>query len=83
MLMIGLDLQHIRLIVENLIGSNMLVSISKFQWNRITCEHIVSFLDFIGAKCYDQSLCLRQFSKSLTNCAYTWFVNLKPGYVHN
>lgn len=34
--------------------------------------------DFMGPHSSDVELCLRDFSKSLTNRAYTWYLNLKP-----
>lgn len=47
-----------------------------------TPEHIIRFFDSTGAHTKDQNLCLRKFSKSLTDHTYTWYVNLKPGSVH-
>lgn len=41
------------------------------------------FLDLMGLFSHDVNLCLREFSKSLTDRAYTWYVNLKPGSVRN
>lgn len=40
-------------------------------------EHIVCFLDIIGAYANGADLYMREFSKSLTDRAYTWYVNLK------
>lgn len=35
-----------------------------------TREHVVHFLDYIGAHSNDQNLCLRELSKSITLCIY-------------
>lgn len=45
-----------------------------------TLEHVVSFLESICAHAHDAVLCLRKFSKSLIDRAYTWYVNLKARY---
>lgn len=37
----------------------------------------------MGPFTHDTELCLREFSKSLTNRAYTWYVNWKPISVHD
>lgn len=42
-------------------------------------EHVVRFLDLMGLFTHNVGLCLRVFSKSLTDRAYTWYINLKPG----
>lgn len=47
-----------------------------------TWDHIVRFLDLMDPFAHDIELCLREFSKSLTDRAYTMYVNLKPGSVH-
>ena len=39
-------------------------------------EHIVSYIDDLGKYVDDENLRLREFSKSLTDKAYSWFVNL-------
>lgn len=40
-------------------------------------------LDSIDYHAHDTNLRLREFSKSRTNKAYTWYVNLKPWMVHD
>lgn len=37
----------------------------------------------MGPFAYDTTLCLREFSKSSTNRAYSWYPNLKPSSVHD
>lgn len=37
-----------------------------------TKEHVVCFLNLIGPFTHDIDLCLKEFSKFLTNKAYTW-----------
>lgn len=39
------------------------------------------FLDSMGPFTSDRTMCLKEFSKSLIDKAYTWYVNLKPGSV--
>ena len=39
-------------------------------------EHIVQFIDDLGIHAHDPELRLREFSKSLTERAYTWYANL-------
>lgn len=46
-------------------------------------EHIVCFLHFMGAHAHDVDLCMRGFSKSLSDQAYILYVNFKPGLVHD
>ncbi|KAH7836950.1 hypothetical protein Vadar_007782 [Vaccinium darrowii] len=41
-------------------------------------EHVVRFIETLGALSGDTNLRLREFSKSLTNKPYTWYVNLTP-----
>lgn len=41
-------------------------------------EHVVRFIESLGAHAANSNLCLCKFSKSLTSRAYTWFVNLEP-----
>lgn len=48
-----------------------------------TRDHDVLFLESIGSYAKDVDLCMREFSKSLTDQAYTWYVNLKPGSKHD
>lgn len=37
----------------------------------------------MGAHANDANLCTKEFSKSLTDQAYTWNNNLKPGSMHD
>ena len=39
-------------------------------------KHIVSYIDDLGKYADDENLRLREFSKSLADKAYSWFVNL-------
>uniref|UniRef100_A0A2N9G206 Integrase catalytic domain-containing protein n=1 Tax=Fagus sylvatica TaxID=28930 RepID=A0A2N9G206_FAGSY len=41
-------------------------------------EHVSKFLDAMGPYVGDSNLCLREFSKSLTNRTYTWYATLQP-----
>jgi hypothetical protein len=43
--------------------------------------HISKFIDSMGAYASDGDLCLREFSKSLDDRAYTWYTTLPPGSV--
>lgn len=43
-----------------------------------TIEHIARFIDAMRPFAHDPELCLREFSKSLTDRAYAWYLNLKP-----
>uniref|UniRef100_A0A2N9HV07 RNA-directed DNA polymerase n=1 Tax=Fagus sylvatica TaxID=28930 RepID=A0A2N9HV07_FAGSY len=43
--------------------------------------HISKFIDSMGAYAGDGDLCLREFSKSLDDRAYTWYTTLPPGSV--
>ncbi|GMN51371.1 hypothetical protein TIFTF001_020530 [Ficus carica] len=45
-------------------------------------EHISWFLDALGQHARDKSLRHREFSKSLTGKAYTWYTTLTPGTIH-
>ena len=38
-----------------------------------------NFIDTLGPYMADKDLCLREFSKSLCDHAYTWYIGLKPG----
>lgn len=50
----------------------------KFEVKRgNTQEHVVHLFDSIGAHFCTRNLCLREFSKSITERAYTWYMNLK------
>uniref|UniRef100_A0A2N9G4R5 RNA-directed DNA polymerase n=1 Tax=Fagus sylvatica TaxID=28930 RepID=A0A2N9G4R5_FAGSY len=43
--------------------------------------HISKFVDSMGAYAGNGDLCLREFSKSLDDRAYTWYTTLPPGSV--
>lgn len=44
-------------------------------------EHVSKFIDTLAPYTADEDLCLREFSKSLCNHAYTWYTDLKPGSI--
>ena len=44
-------------------------------------EHVSKFLDTTGPYAGDKDLCLREFSKSLCDRAYTWYASLRLGSV--
>uniref|UniRef100_A0A2N9EV74 Integrase catalytic domain-containing protein n=1 Tax=Fagus sylvatica TaxID=28930 RepID=A0A2N9EV74_FAGSY len=44
-------------------------------------EHVNKFLNAMGPHAGNGNLCLREFSKSLTDRAYTWYITLKPDSV--
>ena len=44
-------------------------------------EHVNKFLDTVGQHAGNEELCLREFSKSLTDRAYTWYTRLPPGSI--
>ena len=44
-------------------------------------EHVSKFIDTLGPYAVDENLCLREFSKSLCDWAYTWYISLKPGSI--
>ena len=44
-------------------------------------EHVSKFIDTLGPYVADEDLCLREFSKSLCDRAYTWYIGLKPGSI--
>ncbi|XP_028063532.1 uncharacterized protein LOC114266798 [Camellia sinensis] len=46
-----------------------------------TREHVVRFIETLGVYGSDHSLRLREFSKSLTERAYSWYVNLAPNSI--
>lgn len=48
-----------------------------------TIEHIARFVDAMGSYAHSPELCLREFSKSLTDRAYNWCLNLKPGSIQD
>ena len=39
------------------------------------------FIDTLGSYAVDEDLCLREFSKSLCDRAYTWYIGLKQGSI--
>ncbi|KAK9911759.1 hypothetical protein M0R45_035650 [Rubus argutus] len=45
-------------------------------------EHISRFIDALGPHASDHNLRLREFSKTLTDRAYTWYTTLAPGSIH-
>ncbi len=46
-------------------------------------EHVSRFIDALGPHAGDYNLRLREFSKSLTDRAYTWYTTLALGSVHS
>ena len=46
-------------------------------------EHVNRFLDAMGSHARDHDLRLKEFSKSLTDRAYTWYTSLTPGSIQN
>ena len=44
-------------------------------------EHVNKFIDSMGPFAGDRELCLREFSKSLTDRAYTWYSTLQPNSI--
>ncbi|CAL2265591.1 unnamed protein product [Prunus armeniaca] len=44
-------------------------------------EHVNRFIDALGPHASDHNLCLREFSKSLTDRAYTWYTTLALGSI--
>ena len=51
------------------------------QYNRrkgSAIEHVSKFIDTLGPYAANKDLCLREFSKSLCDQAYTWYIGLKP-----
>ncbi|CAL9005366.1 unnamed protein product [Prunus brigantina] len=44
-------------------------------------EHVNRYIDAFGPHAGDHNLRLREFSKSLTDCAYTWYTILAPGSI--
>ena len=44
-------------------------------------EHVNKFLDSMGPFAGNRDLCLREFSKSLTDRAYTWYSTLQLGSI--
>ena len=44
-------------------------------------EHVSKFMDSMGPFAGDWELCIREFSKSLTDRAYTWYSTLQPNSI--
>ena len=44
-------------------------------------KHVSKFIDTLDPYAADEDLCLREFSKSLCDQAYTWYIDLKPGSI--
>ena len=44
-------------------------------------EHVSNFINTLGPYAVDEDLCLREFSKSLGDHAYIWYIGLKPGSI--
>ena len=54
------------------------------QYNRrkgSAIEHVSKFIDTFSPYAADEDLCLQEFSKSLCDRAYTWYISLKPGSI--
>ena len=45
--------------------------------------HVSKFIDSMGPYVGNGDLCLREFSKSLCDRAYTWYTTLPPGSVRS
>ena len=44
-------------------------------------EHVSKFINTLDPYAAGKDLCLQEFSKSLCDCAYTWYTDLKPGSI--
>ena len=44
-------------------------------------KHVIKFINTLGPYAANEELCLREFSKSLCDRAYTWYINLKLGSI--
>ena len=44
-------------------------------------KHVNKFIETLGPYTADENLCLREFSKSLCDRAYTWYIGLKLGSI--
>ena len=44
-------------------------------------EHVSKFLNTMGQHAGNEELCQKEFSKSLTDRAYTWYTRLPPGSI--
>ncbi|KAA8550222.1 hypothetical protein F0562_001906 [Nyssa sinensis] len=49
----------------------------------ISYEHVHRFIESLNTYASDQNICLREFSKSLTDRAYTWYRKLSEGSIRN
>ncbi|XP_021809299.1 uncharacterized protein LOC110752859 [Prunus avium] len=56
-------------------------SLSPMKMKGSPKEHISRFVDALGPYAGDYNLRVREFSKSLTNRAYTWYTTLAPGSI--
>ncbi|OVA16165.1 hypothetical protein BVC80_8929g29 [Macleaya cordata] len=52
-----------------------------FSGDGSTYEHVYRFQESMGVYQNDGDLCLREFSRSLTGRAFTWYANLQPNSV--
>ncbi|GKV11517.1 hypothetical protein SLEP1_g22770 [Rubroshorea leprosula] len=46
-------------------------------------EYVNKFFDALGAHAGDKDLCLSEFSKTLSDRAYTWYTTLLPSFIHS
>ncbi|KAA8536872.1 hypothetical protein F0562_029350 [Nyssa sinensis] len=46
-------------------------------------KHVHRFIESLNTHASDQNICLREFSKSLTDRAYTWYRKLPEGSIRN
>ena len=44
-------------------------------------KHVSKFINTLGPYAADDDLCLWEFSKSLCDYAYTWYIGLKTGSI--
>ena len=44
-------------------------------------EHMSKFINSLGPYAVDEDLCFQEFSKSLYDRVYTWYIGLKPGSI--
>ena len=44
-------------------------------------EHVSKFINTLGPYAVDEDLCFQEFSKSLYDRVYTWYIGLKPGSI--
>ena len=49
--------------------------------NGSAIEHVSKFIDTFGLYVANKDLCFWEFSKSLCDHAYTWYIGLKPGSI--